>query len=96
MNRFDGEKLKLAVLETLKRRKTLLAKDVVIFAPSFYDDSKRNAMWKAFLKKINVTDLQLSDVMQEITTFLKPIYDAIFNEESFSESWDCERRTWNS
>ena len=95
-NRFDGERLKLAVFETLKRRNTSLAKDIVIFEPSFSEDLKRDAMWKAFLKKINVSDLPFSEVMKEITAFLKPIYDAILNEESFSGSWDYEKRIWVS
>ncbi len=96
MNRFDGERLKLAVLETLKRKNTSLTKDIIIFELSFSEDLKRGAMWKAFIKKINVTDLLFSEAMKEITTFLKPIYDAILKDESFSGTWDCEKRIWNS
>lgn len=94
MNHFEGERLKLAVLETLKRRNTPLSKNIVIFEPSFSEDLKRNAMWNAFLKKINVLHLPFPDVMEEIRVFLKPIYDAILNDESFSGSWDYEKRIW--
>lgn len=96
MNQFDGERLKLAVFETLERRITSLTKDIIIFEPSFYHDLKRDAMWKAFLKKINISDLLFSEVMKEITVFLKPICDAILKDESFAGTWDCEKRMWIS
>lgn len=96
MNQFDGEILKSAVFETLKRRQTLPPNRIVIFEPTFSEDTKRNAMWIAFLKKINVSDLQFPVVMKEITAFLQPIHEAILYDKPFQKIWDCEKRKWNS
>lgn len=94
MNRFDGEKLKSAIFETLKRRNTSLTNELIIFKPAFSEDIKRNAMWEAFLKKINISDLSFFMVMEELALFLKPVYIAILNKEHFFKTWDCDKKIW--
>lgn len=94
INRFDGEKLRSSIFETLKRRNTSLPNELAIFEPAFSEDIKRNTIWKAFLKKINISDLSFSKVMEELTVFLKPVYSAILNDEHFFKTWDCDKRIW--
>lgn len=93
-NSFDGRKLQEAVFETLERRYTILEKENVIFTEEFIKDESRNRLWDSFLRKINLTCLEFSEVMKYIEEFLKPIYDSIINEEEFFMLWDYTNKKW--
>ncbi|MPM40324.1 hypothetical protein SDC9_86964 [bioreactor metagenome] len=93
-NNFDGRKLQEAVFQTLQRRHTILEKENVIFTEEFIQDESRNRLWQSFLRKINITELEFSEVMKHIEEFLKPIYDFIINEEEFFMEWDYTNKKW--
>lgn len=93
-NNFDGRKLQEAVFETLQRRHTIIEKENVIFTEQFIKDENRNKLWESFLRKINVPKIEFTEVMNNIKIFLKPIYNAITDEEEFFMQWNYANKRW--
>jgi len=93
-NNFDGRKLQDAVNETLQTRHTIIERENIIFTEEFMKDEDRIKMWKAFLRKINSTNIEFDEVMRKIVIFLKPIYDVIVHEGEFFEFWDHDKKQW--
>jgi len=61
-----------------------------LFAEEIYDDkSDRQALWKAFLNKGDITyaPQKLSAVAKEIEQFLSKPLDAIKKEQEFNRRW---------
>ncbi len=87
---FDGKKLQEAISQTLQRRHTVIEKENVIFSQEFIKDYNRNKLWKAFLRKININDLEFQEVMKCIIIFLRPIYNDIVLEEKFFKTWNSK------
>lgn len=69
--------------------------DTIIFTQSFRQNSDRNTMWKAFLKKINMESISFEEVMLEITTFTKPVYDSILNNTELLLDWNHNEKEWH-
>jgi predicted nucleotidyltransferase component of viral defense system len=68
----DKNILQKAIANTFKLRKTTLTEDHSIFTDDFKNDPQRLIMWKAFLRKINVTEeLKFSIVIELIIEKLK-------------------------
>ena len=72
----------------------MIERENIIFTEDFMKDVNRIKMWKAFLRKINSTNIEFDEVMREIIIFLKPIYDVIVHEEEFFEFWDHDKNQW--
>jgi len=82
-NNFDARNLHEAVNNTLQTRQTVIERENISFTEEFMNDRNRIKIWKAFLRKINSTNIEFNEVMTKIIIFLKPIYDVIVNEEEF-------------
>jgi hypothetical protein len=95
MNDFTGKLLYMAIRETFSRRQTKMDVDTIIFTQSFRQNSDRNTMWKAFLKKINMESISFEEVMLEITTFTKPVYDSILNNTELLLDWNHNEKEWH-
>lgn len=87
---FKGEILSKAIAATFSRRTT----DVPKFPPlaltsEFSEDSQKAAQWKAFCKKtgLDVSELELPDIVNELNRFLMPVATAIANQTGFSKDW---------
>lgn len=50
--------------------------------------------WKFFLKTIKDNTLEFPFVIEEIQTFLEPVFDAIVNENEWQEQWNFIMK-WN-
>ena len=92
--KFDGRILQEAIFETFQKRATILEKDLIIFTDDFMKDDNSNKQWNLFLKRIGKNNLEFEEVMTELKTFIKPIYDAILKEEEFLQQWNCHKRCW--
>lgn len=44
--------------------------------------------WKYFLKNIKDDTLEFSVVIDEIQTFLEPVFEAIVNEDEWQKVWN--------
>lgn len=75
---FDIEILTEAVIATCHNRQTQWVVDHPLFTESFATNPLRNSQWKAYLKRIKVTDeIPFSYVMETISKYLQPIISKI-------------------
>ena len=58
------------------------------------DDEDMQKRWKFFLKTIKDNTLEFPFVIEEIQTFLEPVFDAIVNENEWQEQWNFIMK-WN-
>lgn len=84
---FDGEKLQLAIFETLQQRGTIYEKDSFKRIVSLADDEDMQKRWKYFLKTINNELLEFSIVIEGIKMFLEPVFNTIVNEYEWKKQW---------
>lgn len=71
---FDGSLLSQAVINTFDRRATTLPqKAPVALTKEFSSDIMKSNQWKSFLKKNNLQQQELSDVIKQISNFLLPV-----------------------
>ena len=52
------------------------------------DDIDMQKRWKYFLKNIKDDTLEFSVVIDEIQTFLEPVFEAIVNEDEWQKVWN--------
>ena len=51
--------------------------------------------WKFFLKTIKDDTLEFSAVIEEIQTFLEPVFDAIVNQIDITNCWRIKFQKWS-
>ena len=91
---FDGAKLQSAIYETLRKRGTLYEADSFRRIVQLADDVDMQVKWKYFLKNIQDESLGFSVVINEITSFLEPVYSAIIAEAEWQKTWDSGKQEW--
>lgn len=92
---FDGEKLQLAVFETLRCRGTVYGKDSFDRLMALTKDDDIIKRWKAFVKTIKDETLEFQIVMKLIKGFLLPAFEAIIEDKKLLMDWNCEKREWH-
>jgi hypothetical protein len=92
---FDGRILLEAVFETLQRRGTIIEKEQPIFTQAFVEDEERAEQWRNSRNDIgHEKDLEFQQVMQQISNFLTPIYQAIVEEKEYFKTWNSKTQIW--
>ena len=91
---FDGVKLQTAISRTLEWRGTPYEKDSFKRILTLAEDVDMQKRWKFFLKTIKNDTLEFSAVIEEIQTFLEPVFDAIVNEDEWEKTWGIKRLVW--
>ena len=91
---FDGAKLQAAIFETLQRRGTHYDRNSFKRVVSLAEDTDMQKRWKFFLKTIKDDSLEFSAVIEEIQTFLEPVFDAIVDEDEWQREWNFLTK-WN-
>jgi hypothetical protein len=87
---FNGSALTKAIMATFARRGTQIPRsNPAAFTEEFYTNADKQIQWKAFLKTSKLEDitLELSQVTNEIQTFLSPPMIAAVNNKSFDKKW---------
>ncbi len=92
---FDGAKLQTAMSRTLERRGTPYEKDSFKRILTLAEDVDMQKRWKYFLKNIKEEALEFSVVIEEIQTFLEPVFDAMVNEDEWQKEWNTIKNQWN-
>lgn len=87
---FDGRKLQEAIYETLTNRARPYEKDSVSVISRLVDDSEIQKRWNNFCKKILKYELDFSDVVNTIISFISPPYESIIHDDEFFKSWSCK------
>ena len=91
---YDGVKLQTAIFETLQRRGTPYERDSFKRVAALAEDENMQKRWKYFLKNIKDDTLGFSIVINEIQTFLDPVFEAIVNEDEWNRRWDSGLTKW--
>lgn len=91
---FDGARLQAAIFETLQRRGTPYDRNSFKRVVSLAEDVDMQKRWKYFLKTIKDDTLEFSAVIEEIQTFLEPVFEAIVNEDEWQKQWNFLTK-WN-
>ena len=88
---FDGEPLRTAIEETLRRRQTALAGERPgALMPGYYLDSTRTQRWQVLQTQIGATadgPTLLVDAGEELLRFLGPLCDSLIEGGSFTQAW---------
>ena len=92
---FDGAKLQTAITRTLERRGTPYDRDSFKRVVALAEDEDMQKRWKYFLKNIKDDTLEFAVVIDEIRTFLEPVFEAIVNEDEWQNVWDCTIQAWS-
>ena len=92
---FDGAKLQAAIFETLQRRGTHYDRNSFKRVVSLAEDMDMQKRCKYFLKAIKDDSLEFSVVIEEMQTFLEPVFKAIVNEDEWQGEWESNISRWS-
>jgi hypothetical protein len=86
--------LQTAIQETLQNRGTAYEKDSFNRIISLSKDEDMQIKWRYFLKTLNNPEIPFELVIEEIKTFLSPVWDAIVTEKEILKQWDAKNGLW--
>ena len=90
---FYGQKLSKAIELTFKNRGTSLKQEITAFKEEFIN--KKETEWRSFVKTLNQEHLPtLSDVIEDLKSFLLPVIKALVNKEAIPKQWKAPG-PWN-
>jgi hypothetical protein len=92
---FDGRKLQEAIYETFQNRGTVYEANSFSNIMAFDKDRDMKMKWKEFIRRLKLPELEFSDVLRMMDSFLSPAWDAIINEDECLLSWDAKNNSWN-
>lgn len=91
---FDGRVLQQAVFETLQNRGTAYEWDSFDRVIALAENKDIQVRWRQYLRRLKMPELVLDDVMHSIDAFLRPVWNAIINEQELFLRWKCESAVW--
>ena len=93
---FQSDRLKKAIESTFQRRKTFIPDNLLVFRLEFHKDEEKQRQWSAFLRKSRLHDVNqgFNEIMERITSFLKPIVDSIKDKNKGNKTWDAKAGCW--
>lgn len=91
---FDGLKLQTAIAETLQNRGTDYNANSFKRITELVDDDNMQIRWRHFLRSLHDPDIPFSQVMDGITAFIEPVWDAFLKEKEFQKQWSAEQKKW--
>ena len=93
---FQSDSLEKAIESTFQRRKTSIPDNLLMFRSEFHRDEEKQKQWSAFLRKLRLHDVnrEFNEIMERITSFLKPILDSVKDENKGNKTWDAKAGCW--
>lgn len=91
---FDGRKLQEAIAQTLENRGTVYEKYSFELIIELQNDKDMQQKWRYFLRSMKAEQPEFSEVMRGIDVFLRPLWDAIINEDECLKRWDGGQKSW--
>ena len=88
--------MQVVIFETLQRCGTPYGRDSFKRVVALADDEDMQKRWKFFLKTIKDNTLEFPFVIEEIQTFLEPVFDAIVNEKEWQNIWKGNAKKWSN
>lgn len=92
---FDGRKLQEAIYETLQNRGTVYEANSFSNIMAFDKDRDMQRKWKEFIRRLKLPELEFSDALRMMGSFLSPVWDAIISEDECLITWDAKNNSWN-
>ncbi|MDR0531061.1 MAG: nucleotidyl transferase AbiEii/AbiGii toxin family protein [Oscillospiraceae bacterium] len=93
---FDGPVLYEAILQTLRRRGTVLSEAPVAFTEAFAENKDKQIQWQAFKRRTQIKqELEFAETVGSIKRFLLPIYECVLHEDPFIGQWSLATRQWS-
>lgn len=86
---FSYAELRNAVIQTFENRKTPMTMDSAAFSDEFLNDPVHQTRWKSFLKKKALIQVSMSDAMDWIKAFVRPLF-----EGTEKTRWNPEKGNW--
>ena len=85
---FEGEALSIAIQRTFSNRETRIVVEPAALTPQFSDDSAKKAQWRGFIRKSRFEVVEgLPEVVDALSSFLKPIVAALSLSRPFQGKW---------
>lgn len=88
---FDGDTVRTAIDETLRRRRTALGRErPEALRPAFYEDPMRGRLWQQFQREVEAGGrgpTRLVDAGEELRSFIGPVCDSLTSGEPFTRIW---------
>ena len=91
---FDGRALQQAVFETLQNRGTAYEKDSFDRVIALADNKDIQIRWRQYLRRLKMDELALEDVIAGLDRFLRPVWDAIADENELFAQWSSKNAGW--
>lgn len=91
---FDGRVLQESVYESFSRRGTIIERNHSLFTNAFAHDQSRISQWDAFINRTRLENIPFGTVMDQIRTFLLPVYETIIKEDEFFKKWIRSYKQW--
>ena len=91
---FKGKKIQEALTKTLNNRGTLLETGSLDRILRLTDDAAIQVRWRNFQKTMQIKEITLSEIMQTLTVFLRPICEAIISNSALNKNWKAELLRW--
>jgi len=62
----------------------------------YFSDEEKQKQWNAFLRKSRLHDInqEFNEIVERITSFLKPIVDSTKNKDKVDKIWDAIAGCW--
>lgn len=92
---FEGRKLQEAIQETLGHRGTNYDKDSFRRINRFKDNAFMQNLWGNYKKGIGNDCPEFDKIVDQLTEFLEPIFEAIIGENEFFLFWSSRRQGWS-
>lgn len=92
---FKGPELKMAILATIKTRKTPFNDESFDNILALADNPDMQVKWKYFLKTLNDPDIPFKSIIDGIQIFLQPVCTSILAEKPFNKKWAAVDGQWN-
>lgn len=95
-NSFQGNRLKKAIESTFQKRETPIPDNPLVFREEFYENKERQKQWTAFLRKLQLHDInqEFKEIMKRIINFLEPVVISIRGRTRIDKSWDNTTGSW--
>ena len=92
----DGSILLQAISATFARRETrIFLHELTVFSDSFKNDQQKAIQWNAFLRKNQlVVEGSFPEIMEQLETFLLPLYLHLAEQKAFNQRWFATLKRW--
>lgn len=94
MFNFNGARLKQAVYSTLVTRATTYTSESLDQVIALGQDEDIQKSWRLYLHRAKLPEIPFDVVIKQIDTFLRPVWQAVINQEELQAQWQAQHNRW--